>query len=95
MATDSQNANYPALTVADAGSPETVEHPLHYNWHPRGIECIDVIDAFPWALGEAIKYIWRCGRKGNSIEQLRKAIFCLEREIERRTAAVEVCGKGE
>ena len=30
-----------------------------YNWHPAGIECIEVIEEFDLLLGTAIKYIWR------------------------------------
>jgi hypothetical protein len=34
-------------------------------------------------LGNAIKYIWRAGQKGDPVEDLRKAIFYLQDEIER------------
>jgi hypothetical protein len=34
-------------------------------------------------LGNAIKYIWRAGLKGNAIEDLQKAVFYLNDEIER------------
>lgn len=60
-----------------------VEHPNHYTWHPI-IECKDVIMEFPWALGEAIKYIWRAGRKGDAVEDLKKARQVLLYEIQRR-----------
>ena len=59
---------------------ETVDHPDHYNKHPSGIECIDVIEHMPFNLGNAIKYIWRLSYKGSAIEQLEKAIWYLERE---------------
>jgi hypothetical protein len=32
-------------------------------------------------LGNAIKYIWRCEKKGNKIEDLRKALWYIEDEI--------------
>lgn len=32
-------------------------------------------------LGNALKYIWRCDLKHNAIEDLRKAIFYIEREL--------------
>ena len=40
---------------------ETVNHPAHYN-HGGG-ECIDVARRMPFCLGNALKYVWRCGHK--------------------------------
>jgi len=34
-------------------------------------------------LGNAIKYIWRAGLKGDAVEDLKKAAFYIGREIER------------
>lgn len=62
-----------------------VNHPEHYNIHPKGIECIDVIEDFPFNLGNAIKYIWRAGIKSeNAREDLEKAIWYINREIQRK-----------
>lgn len=62
----------------------SVVHPDHYNWLPN-IECMDVVKHFNFALGNAIKYIWRNGRKGNisAIEDLEKAKYYIDIEIER------------
>lgn len=60
--------------------------PEHYNWVPE-VECLDVAQHFNFFLGNSLKYIWRCGRKGteqDALDDLRKAIFFLNREIERR-----------
>ena len=57
--------------------------PDHYKWHPSKIECIDITEHFSFNLGNALKYIWRAGRKGPVAEDLRKASFYLAREIER------------
>lgn len=64
---------------------EKINHPDHYNQHPAGIECIDVIEAFNFNLGSAMKYIWRTGLKSEeeAIDDLRKARWYIEREIER------------
>ena len=62
----------------------SVHHPKHYNEHPSGIECLDVIRHMNFNLGNAVKYIWRCDLKEDAIEDLKKAIFYLEDEIERR-----------
>ena len=61
---------------------ETVNHPPHYNTIP-GVECIDVVRHMNFNRGNAIKYIWRAGVKGDAIEDLRKAVWYLENEIER------------
>ena len=51
-----------------------INHPVHYNVHPNGIECIDVVEGFNFNLGNAMKYIWRAGLKSdNPAEDLDKA----------------------
>ena len=64
---------------------ENVNHPKHYNEHPAGIECIDVVRHMNFNLGNVIKYVWRAGLKeGNSnIQDLEKAKWYLENEIDR------------
>lgn len=64
---------------------KTVDHPDHYNNNPSGIECIDVIEHMTLNVGNAVKYLWRLGHKGDPIEQLEKAIWYLEREKKRLT----------
>ena len=59
---------------------DDVQHPSHYNQVP-GIECIDVVKHFNFCRGNAIKYIWRAGHKGDAVKDLRKAIQNLEFEI--------------
>jgi hypothetical protein len=72
----------PSLSVESA----TVDHPHHYS--NGGIETIDVIEAWGlgFHLGNALKYISRCGRKPgvDPLEDLQKARWYIEREIERR-----------
>lgn len=63
---------------------ETINHPAHYNRHPSGIECIDVVEHFGFNVGNAIKYLWRADHKGNAIEDLSKAKWYVEREINKR-----------
>lgn len=62
---------------------ETVNHPKHYNNHPSGIECIDVVRHMNFNRGNAVKYIWRAGDKGNEIEDLEKAAWYIADEIKR------------
>jgi hypothetical protein len=67
------------------GDSSAVDHPPHYNSHPSGVECIDIVEHYGFNVGNAIKYLWRAGLKGDSIEDLRKAAWYCRREIERRT----------
>lgn len=62
---------------------DPVNHPRHYNSHPSGIECIDIAEHFNFNVGNAIKYLWRAGLKGDPFEDLEKAQFYIAREIER------------
>lgn len=66
-------------------SDDKIDHPSHYNQHPSGIEAIDVCEHMNFCLGNAIKYIWRADFKGDDIEDLKKAIWYLNREIKRRS----------
>lgn len=63
---------------------ETIDHPFHYNAHPSGVECIDVIEHMSFNIGSAMKYLWRADHKHESpLEDLRKARWYIDREIKR------------
>lgn len=71
---------------------DKVNHPSHYTWLKQlcGIEVIDITRHMDFDLGNAIKYILRCGHKEElgysnkekTIEDLRKAIFYINDKIE-------------
>lgn len=63
---------------------DPINHPRHYTSHPSGVECIQVVEHFPFNIGAAIKYLWRAGLKGDAIEDLQKAEWYCRREQERR-----------
>lgn len=63
-----------------------VNHPAHYTNHPSGVECIQITEHLNFCLGNAIKYIWRADAK-NGLEDLKKAAWYINREIERRNHA--------
>jgi hypothetical protein len=65
---------------------DPVNHPPHYCAHASGIECIQVTQHMNFCLGNAVKYIWRADEKGKAVEDLKKAIWYLQKEIERRNA---------
>lgn len=62
-------------------SRSNINHPKHYNLHPSGIECIDVVEHLTFCIGNAIKYLWRADYK-NGTEDLEKAIWYIKREIQ-------------
>lgn len=64
---------------------DPVNHPAHYTAHPSGIECIEVVEEFNFCVGNAVKYLWRAGLKGDAIEDLQKARWYIDREIGRLT----------
>lgn len=68
---------------ADNTSNDPVNHPAHYTAHPSGVECITVTEWMSFNLGNAVKYIWRAGLKGYQIEDLEKAAWYINREIQR------------
>lgn len=69
---------------------DPVNHPTHYTNHPakcfcgKGIECIQITEHMGFNLGNAVKYIWRCDLKKDAIEDLKKAVWYLQREIAKR-----------
>ena len=67
-------------------SGDPVNSPAHYNNHPSGVECIQITEHMGFCLGNAVKYIWRADLKGNAVQDLEKAIFYIQREIELRKA---------
>lgn len=68
---------------------DPVSHPSHYN--SGNIEVIEAIEDWMlnYHLGNAVKYIARAGRKDpkKEIEDLKKAVWYLERKIENLEAA--------
>lgn len=60
-------------------------NPPHYKVHPSGIECIQLTEHMNFCLGNALKYIWRADEKGTAVDDLKKAVWYLEREITRRS----------
>lgn len=62
---------------------DNINHPPHYNEHPSGVECIAITEHMNFCLGNAVKYIWRAGLKGNAIDDLKKARWYIDREIQR------------
>jgi hypothetical protein len=62
--------------------------PKAYYKAPNGMQAIDVIEAYnlSFSLGNALKYIIRAGKKESKREDLIKAIWYLNRELENEKA---------
>jgi hypothetical protein len=62
-----------------------INHPAHYGGADNTYEAIKVIEAWllGFNLGNVVKYISRAGKKGNKLEDLKKAQWYLQREIEK------------
>lgn len=70
---------------------DKVNHPSHYTWLKElcGIEVIDITRHMDFDLGNALKYILRCGHKSENgytdkdkaVEDLKKAVFYLNDKI--------------
>ncbi len=65
-------------------APDQVNHPPHYTSHPSGVEAITICSEFSFCIGNALKYIWRSGLKGEGIVDLEKAVWYLNYEINKR-----------
>ena len=64
---------------------DDVDKPPHYTQY-RGLEIIDLTEQMTFNRGNAVKYICRAGYKGDEdteVEDLKKAIWYLERELGR------------
>jgi hypothetical protein len=72
------------VDVKEEDQEDIVNKPKHYTEHPSGIECIQVTEHMGFNLGNAIKYIWRCDLKKDAIEDLKKAKWYIDREIDKR-----------
>ncbi len=72
------------LVTPTPPEPDPVNRPAHYIWLPNGVEVIDITERFSFTLGNVLKYVIRADHKGKPLEDLRKARWYLDREIERR-----------
>ena len=69
------------MTEFERERKDMVNHPNHYQG--QKFEVIDIIEDYQlgFHLGNVLKYILRAGRKSDRVEDLRKAVWYLEREI--------------
>lgn len=79
----SKKRGRPAKQLSSSSSHDPVDSPAHYT--AGGIETIDYIEAkeLNYHLGNVVKYVSRAGKKNEMLEDLKKAKWYLNREIQR------------
>ena len=72
----------PVPEITESATPDMVNSPPHYK--SGGVETIDFIEAknLNYNLGNVVKYITRADLKGNRKQDLKKAMWYLQREID-------------
>ena len=65
------------------GMTDQVNHPTHYGGEDNPFEVIKIIEYYDlgFHLGNVLKYILRAGKKDETIQELKKAQWYLERKI--------------
>lgn len=69
-------------TKAPNQSGDMVNHPTHYTTHPAFPgEAWDYTRHMTFAMGNAFKYLWRAGAKGDMLQDLEKAHWYITRSL--------------
>jgi hypothetical protein len=70
---------------------EAVNHPKHYGGKDNPLEVINIINHYKlnFELGNLIKYVLRADNKGNRKQDLQKALWYLEYELNKDSST---CG---
>jgi hypothetical protein len=79
-----------ATCRAASESKDLVNHPAHYQGE-NGIEAVDAIEAAlgiagcaAWCRGNAMKYLFRGGKKDDVVQDLEKALWYIGHEVKLR-----------
>ena len=54
---------------------DNVHHPKHYTSDDCGVEAIEITSLLPACISNAVKYVWRCGKKDEDLQELKKALW--------------------
>lgn len=90
--TDCVNTYFKRFKREDTDKYTSIDriNPSYYKQHPSGVECIEITKHYDFCIGNAIKYLWRCGlkqeegisNKDKEIEDINKAIWYLQKKVE-------------
>ena len=61
---------------------DTVHHPKHYTSDDCGVEAIEITSLLPACISNAVKYVWRCGKKDEDLQELKKALWYVNYSID-------------
>lgn len=65
-----------------ASKVDNVNHPKHYTSDECGVEAIELTSLLPNCIGNALKYVWRCGKKDDSNQELKKSLWYVNYSID-------------
>lgn len=74
---------------------DNVNHPQHYTGHASGVECIEITENMPFAIGNSCKYVFRRNDKWDTTEDLAKARWYAQRHIDRGLTQVWLGSLGD
>ena len=75
-----RNVQNPMDTVKSVA--DSVHHPKHYTSDDCGVEAIEVTSLLPACISNAVKYVWRCGKKDEDLQELKKALWYINYSID-------------
>lgn len=61
---------------------DVIHHPKHYTSDDCGVEAIEITSLLPACISNAIKYVWRCGKKDEDLQELKKALWYINYSID-------------
>lgn len=70
------------LKDIDNTMSDTVNRPKHYTSDDCGVEAIEVTSLLPACISNAVKYVWRCGKKDEDLQELKKALWYVNYSID-------------
>ena len=61
---------------------DSIHHPKHYTSDDCGVEAIEITSLLPACISNAVKYVWRCGKKDEDLQELKKALWYIKYSID-------------
>ncbi len=61
---------------------DSIHHPKHYTSDDCGVEAIEITSLLPACISNAVKYVWRCGKKDEDLQELKKALWYINYSID-------------
>ena len=69
-------------STTDNTVSDTVHHPKHYTSDDCGVEAIEITSLLPACISNTVKYVWRCGKKDEDLQELKKALWYINYSID-------------